>query len=286
MGDSASQPIPASVRLRRTSPDRAGLSRRRKGRGFTYAGADGRPVDPETRARIKALVIPPAWKDVWISPYPNGHLQAVGTDAAGRRQYLYHERWSELRNRTKHVRVLELAKALPQVREEIERDLRGARITRARALAVALRVLDVGIFRTGGEEYAVTNRSHGVVTLLREHVRVRGENVLFDYVAKGGIDRSVVVRDAVLAQAIASLRRARTADSERLMAYRRSGSWHLIHPEDVNQRFKELVGDGFTVKDLRTWHATVFAATGFAQLHTDQPDGIRSGRALGDGRGR
>jgi DNA topoisomerase-1 len=271
VADSAVTMKRGSVRLRRSSPDQPGFTRRRSGRGFTYTDADGRLVDAEARARITALVIPPAWRDVWISPYPNGHLQAVGTDAAGRRQYLYHERWSEARNASKHVRVLTLATSLPAVRDEIDRDLRGNRHTRERALAVALRILDVGVFRTGGEEYAIANGSHGVVTLLREHVRVRRDQVLFDYVAKGGIDRSVVVRDATLAQAVASLRRARTgADAKdvRLMAFRAGTSWQLIHPEDVNQRFKELAGDDFTVKDLRTWHATVFAAVEFAQLPT------------------
>jgi DNA topoisomerase-1 len=258
----------ASVRLRRTSPEQAGFTRRRRGRGFTYTDADGHPVDAEHRARITALVIPPAWRDVWISPYPNGHLQAVGTDAAGRRQYLYHERWNETRNAMKHARVLALAKSLPAVREEIDAGLRSNRITRDRTLAIALRILDVGVFRTGGEEYAITNGSHGVVTLLREHVRVRRDEVLFDYIAKGGIQRAVAVRDATLAQAIGSLRRARKDDAERLMAFRARGAWQLIHPEDVNQRFKELAGDGFTVKDLRTWHATVFAAVQFAGLPT------------------
>lgn len=160
--------------------------------------------------------------------------------------------------------MLELARALPTVRDEIDRDLNGRGHTRRRALALALRVLDVGVFRTGGEEYAATNGSHGVVTLLREHVRVRREAVLFDYIAKGGIERSAVVRDITLARAMNALRRARLVDSERLMAYRNGGSWHLIHPEDVNQRFKELAGETFTVKDLRTWHATVFAAIRFA----------------------
>jgi len=264
VADSATSTRLASVRLRRSSPDQPGLTRRRSGRGFRYTDAAGHRVDAETLARITALVIPPAWSDVWICAYPNGHLQAVGTDAAGRRQYRYHEAWNESRNRSKHVRVLELARALPTVRDEIDRDLNGRGHTRRRALALALRVLDVGVFRTGGEEYAATNGSHGVVTLLREHVRVRREAVLFDYIAKSGIERSVVVRDITLARAMNALRRARLVDSERLMAYRNGGSWHLIHPEDVNQRFKELAGETFTVKDLRTWHATVFAAIRFA----------------------
>lgn len=268
MTEAAATTRRAAVRLRRTSPEQAGFTRRRRGRGFAYLDSDGRLVDAEHRARITALVIPPAWREVWISPYPNGHLQAVGTDAAGRRQYLYHERWNEARNAMKHARVLDLAKSLPTVREEIDSGLRGSRITRDRTLAIALRILDVGVFRTGGEEYAIANGSHGVVTLLREHVRVRRDEVQFDYIAKGGIERSVAVRDSTLAQAIGSLRRARRDDSERLMAFRARGSWQLIHPEDVNQRFKELAGDGFTVKDLRTWHATVFAAVEFARLPT------------------
>ncbi len=209
--------------------------------------------------RIRALVIPPAWEDVWICPHPNGHIQAVGTDAAGRKQYLYHTRWRERRDDEKHRRVVELAALLPEFRERVEADLKSSGLTERRVLAGALRMLDRGVFRTGGEEYAEDNGSRGVATLLRGDVEIHDGALRFSYPAKGGIGRNVQVRDELLVSLVRALRRGR-ADDERLLVYRVGGERHEVRADDVNRRLQELIGDRFTAKDLRTWHATVLAA--------------------------
>jgi DNA topoisomerase-1 len=255
------------MRLRRSDPTKPGVRRQHCGRGFRYFDPDGTPVsDEETLRRIRQLVIPPAWRDVWICPYPGGHIQVIGTDDAGRRQYLYHEKWRQQRETEKHERVLALARKLPKFRAAVKSDLAAKGTGRTRMLAAALRMLDVGIFRTGSEEYAEDNGTYGVATLLREHVVVRGgSELLICYIAKGNLERSVRIRDMDLVQVIRSVRRARPP-TDRLLVYRENGSWHEVHADDVNDRFKELVGDHFTGKDLRTWNATVLAATAFADI--------------------
>ncbi|SFQ31354.1 DNA topoisomerase IB [Amycolatopsis arida] len=264
------------MRLRRSDPNTSGIRRQRRGRGFRYLAADGTPVtDPELLRRIRGLVIPPAWRDVWICPHPAGHIQAVGVDDAGRRQYIYHEQWRRQRDVEKHQRVLDLARRLPRFRAAVKADLDAGGTGRNRVLAAALRMLDVGVFRTGGEEYAEDNGTHGAATLLREHVRKSGDELVFCYTAKGGIERTVRIRDADLAAVISTLRRARPP-TDRLLAYRENGRWHEVHAEDINERFKELAGERFTAKDLRTWNATVLAATAFAE--TERPTSKR-GRA-------
>jgi len=252
------------VRLRRADPNGPGVRRVRRGGGFRYIGPDDVTVDAETRARIKALVIPPAWTDVWICPQPNGHLQAVGTDDAGRRQYLYHEEYRRRQDAEKHERVLALARRLPRVRSSVVNDLRGRGLTRDRVVAVALRMLDHGIFRTGGDEYASENGSQGVATLNRDDVSIRGDELAFCYIAKGGQQRTVTVPDRLLASAVLALKRSRPDGTERLLSYRGADGWREVRAEDVNARFKELAGDDYTVKDLRTWHATVLAAVALA----------------------
>jgi DNA topoisomerase-1 len=252
-----------SVRLRRSDPSGRGVTRRRAGRGFRFIDQHGNTVCADDRARIQALTIPPAWRDVWICPWPNGHIQAVGTDDAGRRQYLYHEKWRQRRDEEKFDRVLELAPLLPDFRTTVEADLRGRGYSRNKALGAALRMLDHGVFRVGGEEYVEQHGTYGAATLLREQVRVRQGAVTFDFPAKGGVDRVCAIPDETLAAAVASLRRART-DSDRLLVYREGGRWRELRTDDVNMRFKELVGDGYSVKDLRTWNATVLAAVELA----------------------
>jgi DNA topoisomerase IB len=247
------------VRLRRSDVTGRGLRRRRHGRGFGYVDQDGQPVSAADRARIRALVIPPAWRDVWICPWPNGHIQAVGVDDAGRRQYLYHEEWRRQRDAQKYDRVLALAPLLPDFRKRVADDLASRGFTRRRVLAVALRMLDHGVFRTGGDEYAERNGTYGVATLLCAHVRVRGGRVSFDYQAKGGAQRTLTLSDPLLAKAVAGLAR-RTGPGDRLLVCRARSGPSEIHAEDVNERFRELVGDDYSVKDLRTWTATVLAA--------------------------
>ncbi|MGI8647813.1 MAG: DNA topoisomerase [Acidimicrobiales bacterium] len=248
------------MRLRRSALFSPGIVRIRRGRGFQYLSEVGSPLnDPEILDRVRSLAIPPAWRRVWICPYPNGHIQAVGIDAAGRRQYLYHAQWRRARDEEKHDRVLVLAKQLPAFRAQIYADLNEHGLSRRRVLAAALRILDSGVFRVGGEEYAEENGSRGVATLLREHVRISGDVIKFHFPAKSGVDRVAEICDADLAKVLGSLKRCR-ADTDRLFACDDMKSWHELRAEDVNERFKELVGEEFTVKDLRTWKATVFAA--------------------------
>lgn len=236
----------------------------RRGKGFGYVDPDGRAVDLDTRERAKALVIPPAWQDVWISPYPNGHIQAVGTDDAGRRQYLYHEKWHEARDREKHDRVLTLARKLPAARKQVAADLRTSGLTKRRVTAAGLRMLDAGLFRSGGDEYEAEHGSHGVATLLRSHVTVSGEDVTFEFPAKSGVTREAVMTDQLLARIVLSLKRS-GYQGERLLVHRNSTGWHELSSSDLNVAFKELVGDEYTVKDLRTWAATVTAAVALAR---------------------
>ncbi|OBI54135.1 DNA topoisomerase [Mycolicibacterium fortuitum] len=251
------------MRLRRSVVGGPGLRRVRRGRGFGYLDQEGAAVtDPATLTRIEDLVIPPAWKKVWICPHPNGHIQAVGTDVAGRRQYLYHSQWQQERGEEKFDRVLELSAGLADWRNDITGDLRRRGLTRDRVLALGLRLLDLGYFRAGGDQYAEENNSFGIATLLREHITLRPDAVEFDYPAKSGVRRTLVVEDPAVVRAVRSLQRAR-ADGDRLLAYRNSADWTEVHAEDLNVRFKEMVGDDYTVKDLRTWHGTVLAAEAF-----------------------
>lgn len=252
------------MRLRKSTVGGPGIRRVRRGRGFSYLDNDrDRVDDDEVLARIEALVIPPAWKDVWISPHPNGHIQAVGTDVAGRRQYLYHERWQTERSEEKFDRAVSLAKQLPGWRLDLLVDLRRRGLGRDRVLALAQHLIDQGYFRAGGEEYVEENGSYGLSTLLRDHVRLRSDTVEFDYPAKSGVRRTVSLDDPLVIGAVRSLLRADTT-SDRLLIYRASDGWSEVHADDINTRFRELVGEEFSVKDIRTWHGTVLAAEAFA----------------------
>ncbi len=257
------------MRLRRSVVSGPGLSRVRRGRGFSYHDQDGKPISDEaTLTRIKDLVIPPAWKKVWISPYENGHIQAVGTDAAGRRQYLYHEKWQEERAEEKFDRVLEMSKSLPEMRRRIAADLRRRGLDRDRVLALALQLLDLGYFRAGGEQYAEENNSFGISTLLCEHVSLQREAVEFDFPAKSGVRRTLLIDDPEVVRSVRALLR-RPNRTDRFLSCRSANEWRDIHSDDLNARFKELVGAEYTVKDLRTWHGTVLAAAAF--VDTDPP---------------
>nr|WP_285606437.1 DNA topoisomerase IB [Actinokineospora globicatena] len=258
------------MRLRRSECGSAGIRRRRVGRGFSYTRDDGRVVTGEEKERIRALAVPPAWGEVWICPFPTGHIQAVGVDEAGRKQYLYHEQWRVDRDAEKHERVLVLARRLPGVRERIEADLSGRGLTRDRVLAGALRILDRGVFRVGGEEYAEENDSRGVSTLLRGHVVPRDGQLYFEFPAKSGQQRVATIKDPLLGKLIVALRKGKK-DDDRLFCHK-DGE---IRAAEVNERFKEFAGNDFTVKDMRTWTATVLAATEFAAY-----DGPPSKRAV------
>ncbi|MGE5131329.1 MAG: DNA topoisomerase IB [Gemmatimonadota bacterium] len=252
------------ARIRRTDLSGEGLTRRRYGRGFCYFDAAGDKVaDKATLARIRALVIPPAWRDVWICPWPDGHIQAVGTDAAGRRQYRYHDAWRAERDREKHEHALDFAERLPHLREVVCARLGGRGLTRERVLAAAVRLLDIGFFRLGGEEYAEENETFGIATLLREHVTCTNGAVTFEYPAKGSKQREHAVVEPDVRRVLLALKRRRGGGPE-LLAYRSTRGWHDVRSEDVNGYLREIAGDGFSAKDFRTWHATVLAAVALA----------------------
>ena len=251
-------------RLRRADCSRPGIVRRRRGRGFEYLDeAGGRIDDPDGLERIRELVIPPAWADVWICPYANGHIQAVGTDAAGRRQYLYHEHWRERRDQEKFDEMLRFARALPQVRRRAARHLRLDGMPRERALACAVRLLDRGFFRIGTEGYAGENGTYGLATIQKRHVSLGpGHLVTFDYPAKGGKRTVQSLVDPAVYEVVDVLKRRRGGSGE-LLAYR-NGRWVDVRSDDINLYIKELTGDDFSAKDFRTWNATVLAAVALA----------------------
>ncbi|GAA4433975.1 DNA topoisomerase IB [Georgenia halophila] len=249
------------MRLRRVRVHGPGLRRRRAGRGFVYLDQDGRRIeDPEVISRCKGLVIPPAWRDVWICPVENGHIQAVGTDDAGRRQYLYHPAWRESRDAAKHERVLELARRLPTARAKATSDLRQPDMPLRRAQAVAFRLLDLGFFRVGNESYAHNNGSFGLATLLKRHVRIaRNGEMTFSYEAKSGQSRNLVLYDEELLGPLTMMRRRR-GGGEELLAYRSPSGWRNLTSTDINDYVKERLGPDASAKDFRTWHGTVLAA--------------------------
>jgi DNA topoisomerase-1 len=252
------------VRIRRVDCSGPGILRSRRGRGFAYVGMDGQPVrDPEALARIRALVIPPAWRDVWICPLPTGHLQAVGTDAAGRRQYRYHEAWRTRRDQEKFDHMLEFARALPGLREQAAAHLAEEGMTRERVLACATRLLDRGFFRIGSEGYAEQNQTYGLATIQKRHVRLDGALITFDYATKGGQRRLQSVLDPEAREVVAALKRRRGGGPE-LLAYRRGRAWVDVRSEDINAYIKEQTGGDFSAKDYRTWSATVLAAVALA----------------------
>jgi DNA topoisomerase I len=254
-----------AVRLRRSDTSAPGLRRRRQAGGAVYLWPDGRRVDDdETLRRIEELKIPPAWRDVWISPWPNGHLQAMGTDAAGRRQYLYHERWRLRRDGQKFRRMQAFAEALPRLRREVDVVLRTPGLGRERVLACAVRLLDRAYLRSGGSEYAA-NGSFGLATLHREHVLVRGNGrIELEFPGKAGVQQRRSLVDPDAGKVLRSLK-ARQGGGEELLAYRgQSGAWVDVRSADINDYIKQVTGGEFTAKDFRTWHATVLAAVALA----------------------
>jgi DNA topoisomerase IB len=251
-------------RLRRTSPDQPGWTRRRAGKGFLYLDDKGRRLPEEEAQRVRDLVIPPAWKDVWITPYPNGHLQAVGTDDAGRRQYLYHPQWRERRDAEKFDRMLLFGKALAKARERVLLDLGLEGMPLERACAAAVRLLDLGYFRIGNDVYADENGSFGLTTLERRHVRRRQQALVFAFTGKSGVEHEIRIDDAVVVDAIEIMRRRKGSDA-RLLSYKNGRSWRSLLPDLVNEYVRASTGLESTAKDFRTWHATVLAAAALAE---------------------
>lgn len=269
---SPAQPrAPRPPRLRRSNCNRPGITRRGHGRGFAYRHADGSKVqEREELERIRALAIPPAWRDVWISPQPNGHIQATGVDGAGRRQYLYHPRWRELKDREKFDRVLDFGDTLPRARPAVTRLLHAEGATEEKAYAAAFRLMDEAALRIGNEEYAQSNGSYGVTTLLVRHVRVDGDDVHLDFPGKSGHRWSLTVRDADLAAALAPM--LERGPDEPALAYRdEDGAWATTTSARLNDFVKTRCGPEFSAKDFRTWQGTVTAAMALAARADTRP---------------
>ena len=261
------------VRLRRVSCSGPGLRRVRSGKGFRYVDAAGAPVkDPAMLGRIKDLVIPPAWEDVWICSVSTGHIQATGVDARGRRQYRYHDAWRLQRDLAKHDRILDFASRLPAARELVRGDLQREGLPRERVLACAVRLLDLGFFRIGGEQYASENQSYGLATLRKEHVTVTSSTtgdpmVVFDYTGKSGKVWHKSLVEPEIGAVVRQLKQRRSGGPE-LLAYRsgtgRSAAWVDVKSGDINDYLRTVTGADDTAKDFRTWSATVMAAVGLA----------------------
>lgn len=252
------------MRLRRSNASGRGYRRVAAGKGFSYRDLDGSTLPPgPIRDRLEGIGIPPAWTDVWIAPFDNGHIQATGLDAVGRRQYIYHPEWRERKDRVKFDRALQLAESLPTARRLVTLDLRSEGHTRERVLAAAFRMLDSGSLRVGSERYTNENGSHGLATLLCAHVHVRKDCLELKFPAKSGKDWESEIHDADLAALVRTLKRR--GPNARLLAFKDGRSWHPVTSADINAYVKERTGSDFTAKDFRTLRGTVAAAVSLAR---------------------
>ena len=252
-------------RLRRSRTTGPGITRVRAGKGFAYRDERGHPIrDPELKKRIESLAIPPAWKHVWICPYENGHVQAIGIDAAGRKQYRYHPQWREQKDQVKYERALALGERLPAARRQVTKSLRLDGFQRERILAAAFRLLDTGSLRVGSERYASDNGSFGLSTLLCAHVSVSGDTVQLRFPAKSGKEWDSDITDPDLAPLVRNLKRR--GPNARLLAWKDDdGDWHPLTAEEINEYVRERTGGDFTAKDFRTFHGTLAAAISLAK---------------------
>lgn len=249
------------------SDDAPGLSRRRSGKGFLYLDKAGAVIrDPRTLDRIRALAVPPAWTEVWICPRASGHIQAVGRDARGRKQYRYHPEWSRHASESKFERLTAFARALPRLRARVDADLGRRGVTRDKVLATLVRLLEITLIRVGNAEYARQNRSYGLTTLHKRHLEIDGAALTFAFRGKSGIEREVRVRDRRLATVVRSLQ---DLPGQQLFKYRDAeGDLHAITSDDVNAYIRDAMGEAFSAKDFRTWAGTVSAAR---VLHDAEP---------------
>ena len=266
-------------RLRRVDCSLPGIARRRRGKGFEYLDdtTGERIEDEDIIQRISALAIPPAWGEVWICADPLGHIQATGMDARGRKQYRYHDRWRERRDRQKFDAMVDFARSLPQLREQVDGDLRKRTISRERVLACAVRLLDRGFFRIGSEDYAEENETYGLATMRKRHVTIEGNTLVFDYEAKGGKRRVQTIADPKLSRLVKTLRERRGGGHE-LLAYRNGSSWRDIRSTEINDYIKEAIGEEHSAKDFRTWNATMLAAVVLAASARERDMSTKGGR--------
>lgn len=254
-----------SAGLRYVSDSAPGIRRKRAGKGFSYVGTDGKAIrDPRTVARIRSLAIPPAYTDVWISPDPNGHIQATGRDARGRKQYRYHPRWREVRDETKFGRMLAFSEVLPHIRKRVESDLAQSGLSRTKVLATVVRLLECTGIRVGNDEYAKANRSFGLTTLRDRHVEVSGSTLRFQFRGKSGKSHSVALSDRRLARIVGH---CQALPGEVLFQYvDDEGNQQTIGSGDVNDYLREISGQDFTAKDFRTWAGTIYAVEALREL--------------------
>jgi DNA topoisomerase I len=265
-------------RLRRSDSSTGGITRTRSGRGFTYRDEQGAVIDdPELLSRIRALAIPPAWTSVWIAPYANGHIQATGLDAAGRRQYLYHPMWRERMDRLKFDRALALAESLPTARRQVTMDLRQAGLPRSRVLAAGFRMLDTGSLRIGSERYARAHGTIGLTTLRCAHATVLGSLVTLRFSAKSGHAWESEIDDADLATIVRQLKRR--GPNSLLLSFEQHESVHPVSAEELNEYVRERTRGEFTAKDFRTLHGTIAAAASLAK-HGPGPRKSRRTQAI------
>jgi DNA topoisomerase-1 len=258
--------IPSSdINLRYVTHDVPGITRRRAGKGFSYRDPQGQPIkDPATLAWIRSLVIPPAWRDVWISPYPDAHLLAVGRDQRGRMQYRYHPGWRAARDATKFERMLQFGRTLPTIREAVEADLRKPGLHKRRVLALVVRLLEITHVRVGNEEYAKANKSYGLTTLKDRHLLINGATLRFRFKGKSGKEHQITLKNRRIARLIGRLQ---DLPGQQLFQYvDEDGSRQAIDSSEVNEYLREVSGEHFTAKDFRTWAATVLCAWALGTL--------------------
>ena len=255
------------TRLRRSDCSSPGITRRRAGKAFYYLDSEGQRIrDEDVIDRIKGLVIPPAWKEVWICPLDQGHIQATGIDDAGRKQYLYHEKWSETRSARKFESMLDFAMALPRLRRAVASDIDPDEASRLSVLACGVRLIELGHFRIGSERYAEENETFGAATVTRDHVELGPgrDEVTFEYVGKGSLERRVTIRDGKV-RGVSRILLRRRSGPEDFLAYKDGRRWRDISSDDINEYIREHAGETFSAKDFRTWNGTVMAAVELAR---------------------
>jgi DNA topoisomerase-1 len=263
--------------LRYVTDHRPGIRRLRSGKGFRYVDPNGRAIrNTEVLERIRSLVIPPAWEDVWICPVANGHIQATGLDERGRKQYRYHARWRAVRDETKYHRLLDFGLALPSLRRRVRADLKLPGLPRAKVLATVVCLLETTLIRIGNEEYARTNHSFGLTTLLDRHARIEGATIHFTFRGKSGVKHAINVHDRRLARLV---KRCRDLPGQELFQYLdEEGEQHNVDSADVNAYLQEICGDEFTAKDFRTWGGTILAAEALRRL--EPPSSMTEGKRI------
>lgn len=273
VGSVVIDPVEAAERanLRYVNDGEPGFQRKPWGRGFTYLDVKGRHIkNGEERQRIEALVIPPAWTEVWICADTRGHIQATGRDEQGRKQYVYHPKWEEVRNERKFSRLVAFAEALPRLRRQLDEDLRRHGFPRPRVLALVVSLLDESLIRVGNAAYAAQNDSYGLTTLQNEHLTVSGSHIHFDFMGKSGKHQEVTVRNRRLANLV---RRCQQLPGQHLFQYTdEDGALCAVTSTDVNEYLRGQMGDSFSAKDFRTWGGTVLAAQALARQVESAPE--------------